>query len=70
MIYLIIDKDDYGNPPTLHAFGNRKDATKALNKMRKNKQDLGESASDLTFYEIKYSPKKGELLKNINYFSI
>jgi len=69
MIYLIIDKDAYGNLPTLYAFGNKKDANKALRRMQKEKHDRGESFMELTLYEIKYSPKKGELLKNINYFN-
>ena len=69
MIYLIIDNDAYGNLPKLYAFGNKKDANKALRRMQKEKDDYGENHLELTLYEIKYSPKKGELIKNINYYS-
>ena len=69
MIYLIIDNDAYGNLPTLYAFGNKKDANKALRRMQKEKDDRGENHLELTLFEIKYSPKKGELIKNINYYS-
>ena len=66
MIYLILVLDDYGNFPTLHSFGNKKEAMKELRRMKQKLFEDGESASNAILYEIKYSPKKGQLLKNIN----
>ncbi len=68
MLYLIIDRDDYGNLPNLFAFSNKRDAKKALRRMRKNKNERGESTSELTYYEIKWDSKKSQFIKNINYF--